>query len=146
VSSAEYIRKDLKAIGLGFTFELDQDGYVQTSRLIEKPGRIDLKSQDFKFDLEKVVGLTVFQKKIYRELIKIPPGRTVSYLELGKKAGYTNASRAVGTAMAKNKLILFVPCHRVVRSDGSFGNFSGCGGSVTKQRLLELEASKGDLY
>lgn len=133
-------------LDLGFELQIDQDGFVQKSQLIKKVGAKDFHSDDFKFDLNKVEGLSTFQKKIYSALIKIPAGKTVSYLELGKKAGYTNASRAVGTAMAKNKLVLFIPCHRVVRSDGSVGNFSGCGGSATKQRLLELEACHGDLY
>ena len=135
-----------KVLDLGFEVHMDDNGYVQQSQLVEGCGRQNFKSKDFKFDLNKVEGLTAFQKKIYEELIKIPPGKTVSYLELGKKVGYKNASRAVGTAMAKNKLVLFIPCHRVVKSDGSLGNFSGCGGAATKQRLLEAEASEGALY
>lgn len=133
-------------LNLGFEIHTDEEGYVQQSQLIKKPGSQKFKSTNFKFDLNKVEGITDFQKKIYKALIKVPAGKTVSYLELGKKAGYKNASRAVGTAMAKNKLVLFIPCHRVVKSDGGLGSFSGCGGSSTKQRLLEFEAKKGPLY
>ena len=138
------VNKEL--VGLGFEVQTDEEGYVQASQLVKKAGRQKFESQNFKFDLNKVEGLTDFQKKIYKELVKIPAGKTVSYLELGRRAGYKNASRAVGSAMAKNKLVLFVPCHRVVKSNGGLGNFSGCGGSSTKQKLLALEEKKGSLY
>jgi len=135
-----------KVFDLGFELHIDENGYVQASQLVKKMGSAKFKASNFRFDLNKVEGLTPFQKRIYKELIKVPAGKTVSYLELGKRAGYKNASRAVGTAMSKNKLVLFIPCHRVVRSDGSLGNFSGCGGTATKKRLLEVEATQGNLY
>lgn len=144
--TVKFRSKNCSVLDLGFEIKLDQDGFVQASQLIKKQGDGKFKSEKFRFDLNKVEGLTAFQKKIYKELIKIPAGKTVSYLELGRMAGYKNASRAVGTAMAQNRLVLFVPCHRVVRSDGSLGSFSGCGGSTTKQRLLDFEKLKGDLY
>jgi len=146
MENSNYKRKNCKVLDLGFEIQTDSEGFVQKSQLIKKAGAQKFKSEKFKFDLNKVEGLSPFQKKIYKELIKVPAGKTVSYLELGKRAGYKNASRAVGTAMAKNKLVLFIPCHRVVRSDGSLGNFSGCGGTATKQRLLELETLKGNLF
>jgi len=139
-------KKNTKILDLGFELLVDAEGYVQQSQLVQKQGRSQFKSENYKFDLNRVTGITPFQKKVYEELVKTSPGETVSYLELGRKAGYKNASRAVGSAMAKNKLVLFVPCHRVIKSDGGLGNFSGCGGSATKQRLLELEAQKGALY
>ena len=146
ISKTQAAIKLTKVFDLGFELHLGENGYVQASQLVKKAGLDKFKASNFKFDLNKVEGLTDFQKKIYKELIKVPAGKTVSYLELGRRAGYKNASRAVGTAMSKNKLVLFIPCHRVVRSNGSLGNFSGCGGSATKQRLLEFEAAQGNLY
>ena len=96
-------------LDLGFKIQIDEHGYVQESQLVKTKGTQKFQSQKFKFDLNKVEWLTPFQKKIYKELVKVPAGKTVSYLELGRRAGYKNASRAVGTAMAKNKLILFIP-------------------------------------
>ena len=69
----------------------------------------------------------------------IRPGETVSYKGLATLAGSPNAARAVGQAMARNPVPLLVPCHRVLGSDKSLHGFSAAGGTLTKQRLLELE-------
>jgi methylated-DNA-[protein]-cysteine S-methyltransferase len=82
---------------------------------------------------------TPFQKKALKELLKIPYGNTISYGELAKKAGSPKAARAVGTANAGNMIPLIIPCHRVIRSDGAFGGFSGPGGVRQKKRMLEME-------
>ena len=66
-------------------------------------------------------------------------GQTISYSELAKKAGQPAASRATGTALAKNPLPLIIPCHRIVRSDGKIGGFSAPGGISLKKKMLELE-------
>ncbi len=63
-------------------------------------------------------------------------GQTITYGRLAKKSGRPNASRAVGSALAKNPLPLLIPCHRVVRSDGKIGGFSAPGGTNLKKRLL----------
>lgn len=68
---------------------------------------------------------------------KVGFGRTVTYGELARLCGMPRAARLVGQVMAKNPVPLLVPCHRVIRSDGSFGGFSG--GSEQKERLLNLE-------
>tara|TARA_B100000029_G_C17373883_1_gene887177 strand:+ start:383 stop:835 length:453 start_codon:yes stop_codon:yes gene_type:complete len=77
------------------------------------------------------------QKKIWRELIKIKPGTTKSYGQIGKK--YNLSPRYIGKICGQNKLLIAVPCHRVIRSDGSLGGFSSTGGLKLKRKLLEFE-------
>lgn len=80
---------------------------------------------------------TPFQKKVWDELLKIPFGKTISYLELSKKLGDIKAIRAVANANGKNPLWIIVPCHRVIGSDGSLTGYAG--GLQRKQWLLEHE-------
>ena len=82
--------------------------------------------------------MTSFQKEVYVALSKIPRGYVTSYGEVANHLG-SKAVRAVGTAVGKNPNAPEVPCHRVVRSDGAIGKYSGEGGVVTKIRLLEEE-------
>lgn len=83
---------------------------------------------------------TDFQVMIWENLKKIPYGKTVSYIELAKKAGFKGASRAVGTANGMNRIAIILPCHRVVNKDGRLGGYGG--GLWRKQWLLEMERSK----
>jgi methylated-DNA-[protein]-cysteine S-methyltransferase len=78
-----------------------------------------------------------FFARVWTELRKVPRGETISYGELARRSGNPRAARAVGTAMATNPVPIIVPCHRVIRSDGSIGGFGG--GLAMKQRMLELE-------
>ena len=80
-----------------------------------------------------------FQRRVLRQCRRIPVGHTVSYAELAADAGFPRAARAVGNCMAANRFPIIVPCHRVVRSDGRVGPYSGPGGCGMKRRLLELE-------
>ncbi|MDK2770851.1 methylated-DNA--[protein]-cysteine S-methyltransferase [Flavobacterium haoranii] len=80
---------------------------------------------------------TDFQKKVWQELLKIPYGKTTSYLDLSKKLGDVKAIRAVASANGKNPLWIVVPCHRVIGSDGSLTGYAG--GLWRKQWLLEHE-------
>ncbi|WP_342318343.1 methylated-DNA--[protein]-cysteine S-methyltransferase [Corynebacterium mayonis] len=79
-----------------------------------------------------------FYRRVQEELLKIPYGRTVGYGDLARRLGSAGASRAVGTGCAQNPLPIVVPCHRVVRADGSVGNYRG--GGEAKVFLLGLEA------
>lgn len=79
-----------------------------------------------------------FQKRVWDELVKIPYGRTMSYLELSKKLGDVKAIRAVAGANGKNPLWIVVPCHRVIGSDGSLTGYAG--GLWRKKWLLEHES------
>jgi methylated-DNA-[protein]-cysteine S-methyltransferase len=79
-----------------------------------------------------------FEKKVWNTAVSIPYGKTLSYKDLAEKAGFPLAWRAVGTALGHNPVMLVVPCHRVIKSDGSIGNFGG--GEKVKEFLLNLEA------
>ena len=90
-------------------------------------------------------GLTAFQNKVLGTLSEVAPfGGVVSYGGLASASGSSGASRAVGSVMASNPWALVVPCHRVVRSDGRVGTYSGCEGRVSKMWLLEHEGNKFD--
>lgn len=80
---------------------------------------------------------TDFQKRVWKELLQIPYGKTVSYLELAKKIGDEKAVRAVAAANGKNPLWIVVPCHRVIGSDGSLTGYAG--GLWRKKWLLDHE-------
>ena len=82
---------------------------------------------------------TDFQKMVWNEIKKIPKGKTITYKELAIKIGKPKAYRAVANACAKNPYAPKVPCHRVIRSDGSLGGFSAPGGIKTKKKLLKSE-------
>ena len=82
---------------------------------------------------------TSFQKKVWSELLKIKKGEVVTYKELANRIGLPNAVRAVGTAVGRNKLLVSIPCHRVIRSDGKLGGYSGKGGIKEKLKLLKSE-------
>jgi O-6-methylguanine DNA methyltransferase len=76
---------------------------------------------------------------VWKALLEIPAGKTLTYKELAKKIGNPKAVRAVANAVGANPLAPFIPCHRVVRSDGSLGGYSGKGGTKTKRALLQKE-------
>ena len=78
-----------------------------------------------------------FYKKVLLEVIKIPYGKTVSYQEIARRAGNAKASRAAGSANANNPIAIFIPCHRILASDGTLGGYGG--GLDKKMILLEHE-------
>ncbi len=84
---------------------------------------------------------TEFQKSVWRALCAIPTGSTLTYTQLAEKIGKPSAVRAVANACGKNPFAPDVPCHRVLRSDGSLGGYSGAGGVKTKMRLLKGEGA-----
>jgi AraC family transcriptional regulator of adaptative response/methylated-DNA-[protein]-cysteine methyltransferase len=88
-------------------------------------------------DLPIDVGGTAFQEAVWRELRKIPPGETRSYAEIAAAIGHPKAVRAVGTANGDNHVSVLIPCHRVIRSDGSLGGYGG--GLDRKRKLLAAE-------
>jgi methylated-DNA-[protein]-cysteine S-methyltransferase len=83
-----------------------------------------------------IVGNSI-QKTVWNELKKIKFGKTKSYGAIAKK--YKLSPRHVGKICGQNKIPLFIPCHRVIRSDGSMGGFSARGGISLKEKLLEFE-------
>lgn len=81
---------------------------------------------------------TPFQQEVWGELILIPFGKTISYLELARRTGDTKATRAVASANGKNNIAIIVPCHRVIGSNRELVGYGG--GLWRKKWLLELEA------
>ncbi len=84
-------------------------------------------------------SLSPFQQKVYKAAMKVPYGTVDTYGNLARRIGCPKGARAVGGALSKNPFPLVVPCHRIVRGDGSLGGFSARGGSVLKKKLLRLE-------
>ena len=90
-----------------------------------------------------VSHLTPFGQKVTAACRSIPWGETRTYGQLAKQAGRPGAARAVGSVMARNRVPLIVPCHRVVPAGGGLGGFSAPQGVAMKRRLLDLEQTCG---
>lgn len=91
------------------------------------------------FDLRYDLRGTPFQQQVWRTLLAIPQGETLSYRELATRLGRDNGFRAVGAAVGRNPVSLFVPCHRVVGSNGSLTGYAG--GLPLKEALLRHEGA-----
>lgn len=89
------------------------------------------------FDLPLKLKGTDFQKSVFQELMKIPYGKTASYLDIAKAVGNPKACRAVGMANNRNNIAIVIPCHRVIGSGGKLVGYAG--GLEVKQKLLDLE-------
>ncbi|MFT2817303.1 methylated-DNA--[protein]-cysteine S-methyltransferase [Leifsonia sp. A12D58] len=124
-------------------------GAKVSPRILRAPARLDPVAReldeyfagirhrfDVPLDLRMISG---FRRSVVEHLAEIEYGHTESYAQVALAAGSPRAVRAVGTACAKNPLPLVMPCHRVVRSDGSYGNYAG--GPDAKHTLLTLEAA-----
>ena len=79
---------------------------------------------------------TIFQIKVWKEISKIPKGSVKTYKDIAIIIGKPKSSRAVANACGKNPYVPIVPCHRVIRSDGKLGGYSGEGGINIKKKLL----------
>ena len=88
--------------------------------------------------MKNLVG-TDFQKRVWDEIKKIPEGETRSYKDIAVALRKPNSSRAVANACGKNPFLEDIPCHRVIRSDGKLGGYSGKGGVKQKLNLLIRE-------
>ncbi|MAC60572.1 MAG: 6-O-methylguanine DNA methyltransferase [SAR116 cluster bacterium] len=88
--------------------------------------------------MKDLVG-TEFQKRVWNEIKKIPEGETRSYKDIAVALRKPNSSRAVANACGKNPFLEDIPCHRVIRSDGKLGGYSGKGGVKQKLNLLIRE-------
>lgn len=94
------------------------------------------------FDLPIKIHGTIFQKQVWQELLRIPYGETLSYQDIAVAVGNPKAVRAVGQANNKNRIIILIPCHRIINKSGALGGFS-CGTNI-KTFLLNLEKSNID--
>ncbi len=130
-----------------FDAVLDTLGAAIGRRILNAPARLDAPARQLDdyfagrrtaFDLTLDLRLSAgFRRLVQQHLPEIPYGRTASYKEMAALVGNPGAVRAVGTACSTNPLPIVVPCHRVVRSDGSLGGYVG--GFAAKQALLDLE-------
>lgn len=93
------------------------------------------------FDLPLLLAGTEFQINVWNELVKVEYGTTSTYLELARRLGRESAVRAVAGANGDNAISIIIPCHRIIGSDGELVGYAG--GLSVKQRLLELEHTRG---
>ena len=99
------------------------------------------------FQVPLALAGTPFQERVWRRLLEIPYGRTITYDELARRVACPGGQRAVGRANGDNRIAVVVPCHRVIRSGGGLGGYGG--GLSRKKRLLGLEraaAVQGALF
>jgi methylated-DNA-[protein]-cysteine S-methyltransferase len=95
----------------------------------------DVPEIDFDFS-----GFTEKEVKVLKTLLKeVPAGQTISYGKLAEKSGYPRASQFVGNVMMKNRFGPIIPCHRVIKSDGTLGKFAGRANNPQKKKLLDQE-------
>jgi len=100
-----------------------------------------LKGQRVDFDVDVDIShMGIFTRKVLLETRKIPYGEVRSYKWIGRRLGYKNAAQAVGQALKRNPIPIIIPCHRVIREDGTLGGFSM--GLRIKEKLLALEGIK----
>jgi len=135
--------------GQGHDTALAQLAEQVSPRILHAPGRLDPVARQLEeyfarsrtaFDLPVDLRLaTGFRRRVLDHLPSIPYGSTESYGQVAAAAGSSRAVRAVGTACAANPVPIVVPCHRVIRSDGTYGGYAG--GADAKQALLHLEAA-----
>ncbi|MBT4950576.1 MAG: methylated-DNA--[protein]-cysteine S-methyltransferase [Pelagibacteraceae bacterium] len=92
-----------------------------------------------KFSVKLNIEGSALQKNIWKQLSKISYGTTKTYRDIAK--ALRTSPRYVGNVCGQNNHLLVIPCHRVVRSDGTLGGFSGLGGIKLKKKLLQLEQS-----
>lgn len=133
LSDGEY----LYSIQLAMKFEKVNRNIPEIVRICFKQLSEYFSGERKEFDLKIKISGTEFQRKVWRQLLKISYGTTSTYGKIAQLIGNSNASRAVGMANNKNKFILVIPCHRVIGSKGDLVGYAG--GVSAKKYLLDLE-------
>jgi methylated-DNA-[protein]-cysteine S-methyltransferase len=128
---------------------LDDLAAKVSPRVLEAPARLDdvrRQLDEYFAGRRRVFDLPIdrslsspFYRRVLEALFEVPYGRTVHYIDLARIAGSPNATRAVGSAMRTNPIPIIQPCHRVLPSDGTLGNYAG--GVARKQALLAHEGA-----
>jgi methylated-DNA-[protein]-cysteine S-methyltransferase len=134
VSGLLYIKDELEIVSETIKLSAEDEKVLQTciTQFDEYfSGRRKL------FDLPVKQDGTGFQQKVWDELVKIPFGKTINYLQLAQRLGDAKSIRAAAAANGRNKLNIIVPCHRVIGSDGSLTGYGG--GLPRKKWLLDHE-------
>ncbi|WP_297377471.1 methylated-DNA--[protein]-cysteine S-methyltransferase [uncultured Helcococcus sp.] len=116
---------------------IDNDRKTDFTDLVYKEIIEYLNGERISFDFPYELEGTDFQKKVWKELARIPYGETRTYKEIASAIGNKNASRAVGMANNKNPIMIVVPCHRVIGGNGKLVGYAG--GIDMKKDLLDLE-------
>ena len=123
--------------------ELSNDKYVDDNNIILNKAKQQINEYFLRkrkiFDLPIKFNGTEFQKSVWNSLLNIPYGKTKSYKDIAKDVGNVKACRAVGMANNKNPIMIIVPCHRVIGTNGKLVGYA-CGLDI-KKKLLELESS-----
>lgn len=119
---------------LGLSNEVEKNLSIAATQLEEY-----LKGKRKNFELKLDVEGTPFQRLVWKELAKIPFGKTLSYKDVAKGIANPKAVRAVGTANGRNPLCIIVPCHRVIAANGTLGGYIA--GLGVKKKLLDLESA-----
>lgn len=141
IGNIEIIEEDKYIIGVNFNTEssiedketeLIKETYKQIKEYLEGKRKI--------FDIPIKMEGTEFQKKVWKELTKIPYGETRSYKQIAEGIGKPKASRAVGMANHNNPIAIIVPCHRVIGTNNKLVGYAG--GLDIKEKLLKIEKSK----
>lgn len=131
-------RSAIEAITRGVTTRRAEDDFIEIRRALMDYFRGERVKFSFPIDLD-LEGCTGFQRDVWEATSKIPYGQLRSYGRIAAEIGRPCAARAVGQALGANRLPIIIPCHRVVRSDGSLGGFSG--GLHWKEELIKLEGA-----
>lgn len=138
---AEFEKKNSEPLSdllkMGYVLRNDETSLKEEISILRryfKGEKVDFSSIPISF----IIG-TENEKKVWEELIKVPYGETVTYSYIAEKIGLPYAQRFVGNAVGKNPIPIIIPCHRVIRKDGSLGGFSA--GLHVKRYLLELESA-----
>jgi O-6-methylguanine DNA methyltransferase len=135
----------------GFVSIIERKGYVTDinfSRNVKQkinPKKSVIKNQIKKFfegkkkklNFKCKINGSTTQLKVWKEIKKIPYGMTTTYNNIAKKLNLH--PRQIGRICGENKLLLHIPCHRVIRSDGSLGGYSSKGGTSLKKKILKIE-------
>lgn len=120
---------ELRAEFRGATFEQrKEECHKQLVRSIERKSATDL---------TLYLQGTPFERKVWREVVRIPYGITASYADIAARTGYTKAYRSVGNAVGANPVAIVIPCHRIIHADGTLGDYNA--GAEKKHTLLERE-------
>lgn len=149
MSSVFFYETDLGIIGIRENNKAITDIYFSKDNIDDNIEETDLIKECFKqlkeyfegsrreFDLPIEMNGTQFQKKIWKELLKIPYGETRSYKDIAISIGNEKACRAIGMANNKNHIPIIIPCHRVIGSNGKLVGYAG--GIDIKEKLLNIE-------
>jgi methylated-DNA-[protein]-cysteine S-methyltransferase len=135
-------RKTKRAVDDRIKKKLHAQFVEQNDAVLEKTRKqVDeyLNGNREEFDIPLLMVGTEFQRRVWRELIKVPYGATSTYGQIAEEIGSPRAVRAVGNANRANPISIIVPCHRVIGSNGGLVGYGG--GLSVKKRLLELERS-----